>query len=136
MKINVKVGGTNAILARTIPIIDERPTIIFGAHVTHPQPGEDSSSSIAKVVASMDRHATKYSTLMSAQPNRQEIIEDLYSMIRMILHLKNKVHFSLALSGIGLIKYFYNKVIEQSNWMIPDELKVQLEPDTVLLETR
>ncbi|PWA91206.1 Argonaute/Dicer protein, PAZ [Artemisia annua] len=81
MKINVKVGGTNAILARPIPILNERPTIIFGADVTHPQPGEDSSSSIAAVVASMDRHATKYRALMSAQPHRQEIIEDLDSMI-------------------------------------------------------
>nr|GEX77620.1 argonaute/Dicer protein, PAZ [Tanacetum cinerariifolium] len=47
MKINVKVGGTNSILARPIPIITELPTIIFGADVTHPQPGEDSSSLIA-----------------------------------------------------------------------------------------
>ena len=36
MKINVKVGGTNAILARLIPIIDERPIITFGVDVTHP----------------------------------------------------------------------------------------------------
>ncbi|GJU40666.1 protein argonaute 5 [Tanacetum coccineum] len=72
--------GTNAILARPIPIITELPTIIFGADVTHPQPGEDLSSSIATVVASMDwPYSTKYRALMSAQPHRQEIIEDLYS---------------------------------------------------------
>lgn len=35
MKINVKVGVNNTILARPLPIIDERPTIIFGADVTH-----------------------------------------------------------------------------------------------------
>lgn len=31
------------------PYLSDRPTIIFGADVTHPQPGEDSSPSIAAV---------------------------------------------------------------------------------------
>ncbi|KAJ9554728.1 hypothetical protein OSB04_009342 [Centaurea solstitialis] len=84
LKINVKVGGINTILSATLnnqlPMITDRPTIIFGADVTHPQPGEDSGPSIAAVVASMDwPHVTKYRALMSAQPHRQEIIEDLYT---------------------------------------------------------
>ncbi|CAI9268399.1 unnamed protein product [Lactuca saligna] len=84
MKINVKVGGRNSVLAAALanrlPYITERPTIIFGADVTHPSPGEDSSPSIAAVVASMDwPQVTKYKALVSAQPHRQEIIEDLYS---------------------------------------------------------
>ena len=36
-------------LARRIPLVSDRPTIIFGADVTHPHPGEDSSPSIAAV---------------------------------------------------------------------------------------
>jgi hypothetical protein len=32
-----------------IPFVSEVPTIIFGADVTHPPPGEDSASSIAAV---------------------------------------------------------------------------------------
>lgn len=36
-------------LTKKIPFVSDRPTIIFGADVTHPQPGEDSSSSIAAV---------------------------------------------------------------------------------------
>jgi hypothetical protein len=32
-----------------IPYVSEIPTIIFGADVTHPPPGEDSASSIAAV---------------------------------------------------------------------------------------
>ncbi|KAG6493139.1 hypothetical protein ZIOFF_048116 [Zingiber officinale] len=33
-----------------IPLVSDQPTIIFGTDITHPHPGEDSSSSIAVVV--------------------------------------------------------------------------------------
>ncbi|CAN6308884.1 unnamed protein product [Urochloa humidicola] len=88
LKINVKVGGRNTVLERAfvrngIPFVSEVPTIIFGADVTHPPPGEDSASSIAAVVASMDwPEITKYRGLVSAQPHRQEIIEDLFTVSR------------------------------------------------------
>lgn len=83
LKINVKVGGRNTVLAdaisRRIPLVSDRPTIIFGADVTHPHPGEDSSPSIAAVVASQDwPEVTKYAGLVSAQAHRQELIQDLY----------------------------------------------------------
>jgi eukaryotic translation initiation factor 2C len=83
LKINVKAGGRNTVLfdalQRRIPLVSDRPTIIFGADVTHPSPGEDSSASIAAVVASMDwPEVTKYRALVSAQNHRDEIIEDLY----------------------------------------------------------
>uniref|UniRef100_A0A0E0P2B5 Piwi domain-containing protein n=1 Tax=Oryza rufipogon TaxID=4529 RepID=A0A0E0P2B5_ORYRU len=86
LKINVKVGGRNTVLERAfirngIPFVSEVPTIIFGADVTHSPPGEDSASSIAAVVASMDwPEITKYRGLVSAQSHRQEIIEDLFSV--------------------------------------------------------
>ncbi|KAK2980073.1 hypothetical protein RJ640_028802 [Escallonia rubra] len=84
LKINVKAGGRNTVLLhaveRKIPILTADPIIIFGADVTHPPPGEDSSPSIAAVVASMDwPEVTKYRGLVSAQSHRQEIIENLYS---------------------------------------------------------
>lgn len=84
LKINVKVGGTNSVLEqavnRRIPYLTDYPTIIFGADVTHPQPGEDSSPSIAAVVASMDwPEVTKYRGIVSAQPHRKEMIMDLYT---------------------------------------------------------
>nr|QCD25890.1 argonaute 5 [Helianthus tuberosus] len=84
MKINVKVGGRNSVLSASLngrlPYVTDRPTIIFGADVTHPSPGEDSAPSIAAVVASMDwPQVTKYKALVSAQPHRQEIIQDLYT---------------------------------------------------------
>ncbi|KAJ1692504.1 hypothetical protein LUZ63_009202 [Rhynchospora breviuscula] len=85
LKINVKVGGRNTVLvdalSRRIPLVSDRPTIIFGADVTHPHPGEDSSPSIAAVVASQDwPEVTKYAGLVSAQAHRQELIQDLYKV--------------------------------------------------------
>ncbi|KAF9594683.1 hypothetical protein IFM89_034366 [Coptis chinensis] len=86
LKINVKAGGRNTVLldalSRRMPIVSEKPTIIFGADVTHPSPGEDSSPSIAAVVASMDwPEISKYRGLVSAQHHRQELIQDLYSLV-------------------------------------------------------
>ncbi|KAJ9178015.1 hypothetical protein P3X46_009935 [Hevea brasiliensis] len=83
LKINVKVGGRNTVLndaiQRRIPLVTDVPTIIFGADVTHPPPGEDTSPSIAAVVASMDwPEVTKYRGIVSAQAHREEIIQDLY----------------------------------------------------------
>ncbi|XP_010510717.1 PREDICTED: protein argonaute 5 isoform X2 [Camelina sativa] len=87
LKINVKTGGRNTVLndaiRRNIPLITDRPTIIMGADVTHPQPGEDSSPSIAAVVASMDwPEITKYRGLVSAQAHREEIIQYLYKLVQ------------------------------------------------------
>ncbi|GFS34116.1 Stabilizer of iron transporter SufD / Polynucleotidyl transferase [Actinidia rufa] len=83
LKINVKVGGRNTVLvdalSRCLPIVSDVPTIIFGADVTHPHPGEDSSPSIAAVVASQDwPEVTKYAGLVCAQEHRQELIQDLF----------------------------------------------------------
>ncbi|CAL8999746.1 unnamed protein product [Prunus brigantina] len=85
LKINVKVGGRNTVLNdaifRRIPLVTDIPTIIIGADVTHPAPGEDSSPSIAAVVASMDwPEVSKYRGIVSAQAHREEIIQDLYSL--------------------------------------------------------
>ncbi|ONK71129.1 uncharacterized protein A4U43_C04F5010 [Asparagus officinalis] len=85
LKINVKVGGRNTVLvdalSRRIPLVSDRPTIIFGADVTHPHPGEDSSPSIAAVVASQDwPEVTKYAGLVCAQAHRQELIQDLFKV--------------------------------------------------------
>eukprot|EP00268_Persea_americana_P054738 TRINITY_DN629_c0_g1_i7.p1 TRINITY_DN629_c0_g1~~TRINITY_DN629_c0_g1_i7.p1 ORF type:complete len:1085 (-),score=182.17 TRINITY_DN629_c0_g1_i7:1254-4508(-) len=85
LKINVKVGGRNTVLvdaiSRRIPLVSDKPTIIFGADVTHPHPGEDSSPSIAAVVASQDwPEVTKYAGLVCAQTHREELIQDLFKV--------------------------------------------------------
>ncbi|GLJ44154.1 hypothetical protein SUGI_0921230 [Cryptomeria japonica] len=83
LKINVKVGGRNTVLLDAlswrIPLVSDIPTIIFGADVTHPENGEESSPSIAAVVASQDwPEVTKYAGLVCAQAHRQELIQDLF----------------------------------------------------------
>ncbi|CAL0320451.1 unnamed protein product [Lupinus luteus] len=83
LKINVKMGGRNTVLLDAVscrmPLVSDIPTIIFGADVTHPENGEDSSPSIAAVVASQDwPEVTKYAGLVCAQAHRQELIQDLY----------------------------------------------------------
>ncbi|KAH9660317.1 protein argonaute 5 [Citrus sinensis] len=87
LKINVKVGGRNTVLVdavqKRIPLVTDRPTIIFGADVTHPQPWGGTSPSIAAVVASMDwPEVAKYRGLVSAQAPHEEIIQDLYKSIQ------------------------------------------------------
>ncbi|KAL3613183.1 Protein argonaute 10 [Castilleja foliolosa] len=83
LKINVKMGGRNTVLLDALsyktPLVSDIPTIIFGADVTHPENGEETSPSIAAVVASQDwPEVTKYAGLVCAQGHRQELIQDLY----------------------------------------------------------
>jgi len=58
-----QVGGRNTVLVdalmRRMPLVSDIPTIIFGADVTHPHPGEDLSPSIAAVSHYLPTHHQK-----------------------------------------------------------------------------
>lgn len=58
------MGGRNTVLLDAIscriPLVSDIPTIIFGADVTHPENGEDSSPSIAAVHIPSTRSYAKY----------------------------------------------------------------------------
>lgn len=63
---NAKLGGRNAFLVAppqqpALPGFSEKPTILFGADVTHPPPGAQglAATSVAAVVASMDSFAAR-----------------------------------------------------------------------------
>lgn len=83
LKINLKLGGTNVSLGRQMAFIAAKPTMVLGADVTHPGPGEaDGRPSIAAVVASYDIKLSRYGANVRVQPARQEIISDLKDMVR------------------------------------------------------
>ena len=91
LKINSKLGGVNHVIdpSEKSPVFRE-PVIIFGADVTHPSPTENGIPSIAAVVASMDKNATKYCARVRAQRHEkqggaQEIITDLAAMVKELL---------------------------------------------------
>lgn len=87
MKINAKLGGVNHIIHKDVEELSfSRPVIFFGADVTHPGFGEHMPS-VAAVVASLDRHASRYCARVRAQTHEknggaQEIIRDLAEMVR------------------------------------------------------
>ena len=90
LKINAKLGGTNHVIDDSVKPVFNEPTIVFGADVTHPSPTENGIPSIAAVVASMDRHASKYHARVRAQRHRngagaQEIINDLAQIVKELL---------------------------------------------------
>lgn len=83
LKINVKLGGINSILVPSIrPKVFNEPVIFLGADVTHPPAGDNKKPSIAAVVGSMDAHPSRYAATVRVQQHRQEIIQELSSMVR------------------------------------------------------
>ncbi|KAI9104430.1 Piwi domain-containing protein [Phlyctochytrium arcticum] len=82
LKMNVKLGGMNSFLSNTqLPFVSERPTLIFGADVTHPAPGSASNQSIAALVGSMDAQCSRFAAAIRVQKGRQEVIQDLSGMV-------------------------------------------------------
>uniref|UniRef100_A0A8C2Y202 Argonaute RISC catalytic component 3 n=1 Tax=Capra hircus TaxID=9925 RepID=A0A8C2Y202_CAPHI len=70
LKINVKLGGINNILVpHQRPSVFQQPVIFLGADV----------------VGSMDAHPSRYCATVRVQRPRQEIIQDLASMVRELL---------------------------------------------------
>lgn len=92
LKWNAKLGGTNnALEPVSRPKFLDRPTIVFGADVTHPAPDQYNKPSIAAVVASMDRsYHVRYSQRVLVQFPEQgsralETIIDLKSAVKELL---------------------------------------------------
>ncbi|KAK3860034.1 hypothetical protein Pcinc_033884 [Petrolisthes cinctipes] len=86
LKINAKLGGTNNVLGvNSRPIVFNTPVMIMGADVNHPRAHDDSTPSLAAVLASVDRYACKYVTEVRHQHHRQEMIQDLKDMTKNLL---------------------------------------------------
>ncbi|GBC01533.1 hypothetical protein RclHR1_04220001, partial [Rhizophagus clarus] len=88
LKINVKLGGMNSFVNPSqMPFITQRPTIIMGADVIHPAPGDQNTGrpSIAAVTASVDAKASRYAAAIRVQTGKQEVIGDLAEMVKELL---------------------------------------------------
>jgi eukaryotic translation initiation factor 2C len=74
LKINAKLHGiNNQVKTKTENGIMSEPTLILGADVTHPSPGSNGPS-IAALVGSMNKSASKYQCEIQVQTHRQEMI--------------------------------------------------------------
>ncbi|KAF8992551.1 argonaute-like protein [Cyathus striatus] len=90
LKINVKLGGINAIPdPASVPVLSDPsfPTIVMGADVIHPAPGADGRPSFAALVANVDSNNSKYIAASRVQASRQEMIDDLQAMSKHVLSM-------------------------------------------------
>lgn len=91
LKVNGKVGGVNSIvdpkefLAKQMKF-DPASTMVVGIDVNHPSVDEQSCSSVAAAVGSLDREFSRYTASLTVQPkDRDEIITRLNIMIDELL---------------------------------------------------
>ncbi|KAF9970775.1 eukaryotic translation initiation factor 2C, 2 [Actinomortierella ambigua] len=83
LKINAKLGGYNSFLDPSqIPLLAAEPTIVVGADVTHPPPGDTVRPSIAAVIGSVDRFASRHGASIRVQDHRTERLYDLKEMMK------------------------------------------------------
>jgi len=86
LKMNVKLGGINSYLGDQLKFVTEKPTMVFGADVTHPPPGGDPNrSSIVSLVGSMDAQCARYAATLRTQQAKLEIVQDIRSMVKELL---------------------------------------------------
>jgi eukaryotic translation initiation factor 2C len=98
LKVNVKIGGTNhriagertAVPTPALTWAFEKPCMLVGIDVSHPEPGSQHES-VAGVVASMDSSATEYAAQIMAQASREEMVTELQdAMVKLFTAFKNK----------------------------------------------
>ena len=81
LKVNLKLGGHNSLPPRDgLKLLDEVPTIVFGADVYHAPPGS-SRPSFSALVAAIDAQCTEWRSEVGAQPSRTEPIVHLEEMV-------------------------------------------------------
>ncbi|KAF8529210.1 argonaute-like protein [Hysterangium stoloniferum] len=101
LKLNVKLGGVNCIpLAQDVPVLTDpsNPTIVFGADVIHPSPGSDGRPSFTALVGNVDSENSKFVAKCCMQESRVEMIQDLRTMARDILHMFQTYHTKVEMS--------------------------------------
>ena len=101
LKINTKLGGTNHTLASRLPSgtpgggtfqdppasiswVFDKPTMLLGIDVSHPEKGQDRPS-MAAVVGSIDGRLNQYAAHLSAQTSGKEMVSALEDAICSLL---------------------------------------------------
>ncbi|GAA6005892.1 hypothetical protein JCM10207_007265 [Rhodosporidiobolus poonsookiae] len=79
LKINVKLGGTNFCTSLGDKVY-EKPTLLFGADLSHAKP-DSTAPSVAGVVATLDQRCTKYAHRAAVQPPNLSVIVDLKRLV-------------------------------------------------------
>lgn len=122
-KINTKLGGITRRVTKGF-LADLQDTIIIGADVTHPAPGDKLETSIAGCVGSYDNEFCKYSARVSVQEraiNKKSIeeIKDLKNLIKELLG----VYYNKNQKYPKLVLYFRDGVsVSQLATVLNDEL--------------
>ncbi|KAG8918308.1 hypothetical protein FRC01_001932 [Tulasnella sp. 417] len=129
LKINAKLGGINVSpKIETIPILKDvaLPTIVIGAWVGHPGPGDITKPSFAAVVGSLDSGASKYVATMRPQPCRVEMIENLTDMIahviKQYMKYRKEVEKKTVLAPQRIL--LYRKGISEGQFKMCRELEI------------
>ncbi|KAH9901258.1 Piwi domain-containing protein [Cubamyces lactineus] len=81
LKINARLGGTNSVIDSDAAAFLRNGCMVVGADVGHPGPGAAVRPSVTGLVASVDGAVSKLTSYANVQQPRQEIIEDLESMM-------------------------------------------------------
>ncbi|KAJ1967764.1 hypothetical protein IWQ62_001650 [Dispira parvispora] len=94
LKVNVKLGGANGLLRNsTLEALDRRaPAMVVGADISHPGPGNDEQPSIAAVVGALDAKLSRYTSCVTYQAPRTEIISELESTMVKLLQTYSTVN--------------------------------------------
>ncbi|PKY52662.1 Piwi-domain-containing protein [Rhizophagus irregularis] len=93
LKMNVKLGGENSFLIpEHIQFVADQPTILMGADITHPSPGDYKSPSYAALCGSMNARASHYIASLRVQTGHAEIIVDLENMVKELLRTFYQTH--------------------------------------------
>lgn len=86
MKLNAKLGGINSTIPRSqLSFVRDKPTIVLGADVWHPTPGDQARPSIAALVGSVNPTLTRYISVTRQQPARTEVIGAMQEMVESLL---------------------------------------------------
>ena len=78
-------GETFVQVAKQYQDIFREPFMVFGADVTHPEPGEHGKPSIAAVIGSLNSTLTRYGAQIRVQKSRQETIDAMKEMFMNLL---------------------------------------------------